>query len=186
MAGSKKCRNWWFVQRIDQLPADWRTQLDELMIPGCYIVHERDTKLDIDTGTWLPVAPHIHCIVQFGNAVRAKTVLDALPDSFNVKMVKPVTAIAGAYRYMMHYEIADKAPYDRDEIIHMHGFKVNVSDVFNVDFANVYELINEHRICNFAVLMSFLVEFKPEYISYVSGHVQMVKAYLQEYARLQL
>lgn len=182
---TKKCRNWWFVQRIDQLPENWQSLLNELMIPGCYIVHDRDTKLDED-GVWQPVAPHIHCIVQFGNAVRADTVLDALPSSFNVRMVKPVTAIAGAYRYMMHYEIEDKAQYDRDEIKHMNGFKVNVSDVFNVDFSNVYDLINEYRITNFAVLMSFLVECKPEYIGYVSGHVQVVKAYLSEYARLQL
>lgn len=185
MTTSKKCRNWWFVQRIDNMPEDWRTQLDELMIPGCYIVHDRDTKLS-ESGEWEPVAPHIHCILQFGNAIRADTVLDALPASFNVKLCKPVPAIAGAYRYMMHYEIEDKAQYDRDEIRHLNGFKINVSDVFNVDFSNVYDLINEFKITNFAALMSFLVEFRPEYVNYVSGHVQMVRAYIQEYARLQL
>ena len=42
----KKCRTWWFVQRIDNLPRDWEKILEDLLIPGAYIVHDRDTKLD--------------------------------------------------------------------------------------------------------------------------------------------
>lgn len=182
MAVSKRSRHWWFVQVLDNLPEDWRTQLTELMIPGCFIVHDRDTKLN-EEGEWEPKRPHIHCILRFGNAVRADTVLDALPCSFNVKMVKPVSEVNGAYRYMMHYDIEDKAQYERDEIVHMNGFRVNVSDVFNVEFSDVYQLINELQITNFAVLMNVLVELKPEFVGYVSSHVNLVKTYITEFQR---
>lgn len=181
----KRSRHWWFVQVLDNLPADWETQLTELMIPGCYIVHDRDTKLN-ESGEWEPKRPHIHCILRFGNAVRADTVLDALPVSFNVKMCKPVTEVVGAYRYMMHFGIDDKAQYEQSEIKHMSGFKVNVSDVFNVQFSDVYDLINELRITNFAQLMSVLVEFKPEFLGYVSSHVNLVKTYITELQRINL
>ena len=36
----KKCRTWWFVQRIDNLPRDWEKILEDLLIPGAYIVHD--------------------------------------------------------------------------------------------------------------------------------------------------
>lgn len=179
----KRSRNWWFVQVVDNLPDDWRTQLVELMIPGCYIVHDRDTKLT-EEGIWKPKREHIHCILRYGNAVRADTVLDALPASFGVGFCKPVTDIVGAYRYLMHYDIEDKAQYDQSEIVHMNGFKVNVSEVFNVDFTNIYSMIDELDITNFAALMDLIVEFKPEYLGYVSSHVNLVKTYISELNRV--
>ncbi|WP_251230736.1 Rep family protein [Adlercreutzia aquisgranensis] len=64
MAVSKKSRCWWFVQLLENLPADWRTQLHELMIPGAYIVHDRDTVIG-DEGVEKPKKPHVHCILEF-------------------------------------------------------------------------------------------------------------------------
>lgn len=48
MAVAKKSRCWWFVQLIENLPADWAEQLHGLMLPGCYIVHDRDFKIEED------------------------------------------------------------------------------------------------------------------------------------------
>lgn len=177
MASPKKSRCWWFVQLIENLPEDWEAQLHELMLPGCYIVHDRDTRID-DEGFEVPKKPHIHCMVEFGSPVVPASALNAIPDSFGVPFVKPVPNKIGAYRYLMHIGQEDKAQYDQEEVIHMAGFKVNVSDVYNVDFTDVYDLINEMEIQNFAMLMSVIVEFKPELLPYVSGHVNLVKSYL--------
>lgn len=176
----KKCRTWWFVQRIDNLPRDWEKILEDLLIPGAYIVHDRDTKLDEETGELLPVAPHVHCILTFNSQVLVDTALSYLPDDFGVKFIQPVPNRIGAYRYLMHYGKEDKAQYDRDEIRHMHGFKVNMSEVYNLDFSDVYALIEQYDIRNFAVLVSLVVEFKPELMPYIAGHTNLVKSYLQE------
>lgn len=66
MAAPKKSRCWWFVQLVENLPEDWRDQLHELMLPGCFIVHDRDTRID-DDGNEVPKKPHIHCMVEFGS-----------------------------------------------------------------------------------------------------------------------
>ncbi len=185
MAGvNKRSRCWWFVQLIDNLPEDWESKLYDMVLPGCYIVHDQDTKLDIETGELLPVAPHVHCLVEFGNAVLAKTVLDVLPEEFGVLHVEPVPTKVGAYRYLLHLGHEEKHEYQRDEMKHLHGFRVNMSDVYNVDFSDVYSLINEMQIDNFAVLMSFLVEFKPDFVPYVSAHVNLVRSFLMERSKL--
>lgn len=178
----KKSRCWWFVQLIENLPDDWRDQLHELMLPGCFIVHDRDTRID-DDGNEVLKKPHIHCMVEFGSPIVAKSALEAVPDSFNVAFVKPVPNKVGAYRYLLHYDQPDKALYQQDEVTHMAGFKVNISDVYNIGFEDIFDLINDLKITNFAMLMAFLVEFRPEYVSYVSAHVNLVKTYIIELNR---
>lgn len=180
----RKCRTWWFVQRIDNLPDDWREQLSGLLVPGCYIVHDKDTAIDDATGEEVPKAPHVHVMLSFNSQILASTVLDALPDSFGVRYAKPVPNRVGGYRYLMHLGSPDKHQYDRSEIVHMHGFSVNLSEVYGVDFTDVYQLVNELQIDNFAVLMSYLVEFKPDFVPYVQSHVNLVRTYMLERAKL--
>lgn len=179
---AKKSRCWWFVQLVENLPADWESQLAELMLPGCYIVHDRDTRID-EEGNEVPKKPHLHCIMEFGSPVVADSALNALPSSFGVAFVKPVPNKIGAYRYLMHQDQPEKAPYFSDEIKHMAGFRINLSEVANISFTDVFNLINELKITNFAQLMGILVEFKPEYVDYVSGHVNLVKSYIIDRSR---
>ncbi len=181
MAG-KKCRCWWYVQLVENLPVNWRDQLRELMIPGAFVVHDRDVELTED-GIERPKRPHVHFMLEFGSPVLVKTALEVVPESFGILFAKPVGNKVGAYRYLAHLGQEDKAQYDFDEVEDMAGFKVNISDVCNVDFCDVYDLINEMKITNFAMLMSFLVEFKPEYVPYVSSHVNLVKTYITELNR---
>ncbi len=175
----KKSRCWWFVQLIENLPEDWRDQLHELMLPGCYIVHDRDTRID-DEGLEVPKKPHIHCMMEFGSPIVAASALAAIPEDFNVAFVKPVPNKVGAYRYLLHYDQPDKFQYSQDDITHMAGFKVNISDVYNIDFCDIYDLINQIHVTNFAQMMAFLVEFNPEFVPYVSSHVNLVKTYITE------
>ncbi len=103
--GTPRSRNWWFVQRIDNLPENWESQLIELAIPCCYVVHDMDRKpLDDNdqSGVYVPVAPHVHCILAFSGQLRAQSVLDRLPDSFGVKYVEPVGEKVGACTYLLH------------------------------------------------------------------------------------
>lgn len=180
----KKARSWWFVQRIDNLPDDWEEQLHQLLIPGCYIVHDRDTKIDVETGEVVDVAPHVHCMLSFTSSTLPDTVLGYLPESFGVKLVKPVPNRVGAYRYMMHYGYDDKHQYGADQVRHMNGFKISMSDVYNVDFTDVYQIIEQYQIDNFAVLVSYCAEFFPAYMNYIAGHVNLVKSYISERNKL--
>ncbi len=179
---AKKSRCWWFVQQLQYLPENWESELAELMLPGCYIVHDRDTRVDED-GQEVPKAPHVHCIYEFGSPVVVDSALNALPSSFGVQFVKPVPNKIGAYRYLMHLDQGDKAQYFSDEIKHMAGFRINLSEVANIGFSDVFDLINELNLTNFSQLMAVLVEFKPEYVDYVSGHVNLVKSYIVDRAR---
>lgn len=183
MAEEKKCRCWWFVQKIKHLPEDWRSQLAELMIPGAYIVHDRCFKTDEETGETVPKDPHIHCILEFGNAVRAQTVLNALPDSFGVLFCKPVPNKIGAYRYLMHLDQPEKVQYRLDEITDMSGFKVSVSAALNVGFTDLFTFITENQITSFSALLAVLVNDRPEYLDYVTAHVNLVKSFMTDYAR---
>lgn len=183
MANEVKSRCWWFVQKVDNLPEDWRDQLADLMIPGAFIVHDRCFKIDEETGETVPKDPHIHCILEFGNAVRAQTVLNAVPDSFGVLFCKPVPNKVGAYRYLMHRGWPDKVQYRLDEITDMAGFHVNVSDVMGVGFVDIFTFITENQVTNFSALMTLLVHDFPEYLDYVSAHVNLVKSFITDYAR---
>ncbi|WP_251230737.1 Rep family protein [Adlercreutzia aquisgranensis] len=121
--------------------------------------------------------------LSFGNAVRADTVLQALPASFGVLFCKPVPNKIGAYRYLVHIGQEDKAQYDLSEVVDMAGFSVNLSNVMNVDFGDVYQLITELEITSFSALLALLVEHKPEYLDYVTAHVNLVKSFVNDYAR---
>lgn len=181
---AKKSRSWWFVQLIENLPDDWQSQLYECVIPGCYIIHDKDEKRDDESGELRPVKPHVHCLLEFGSPVRIDTVLNAIPDSFGVSYAEPVPTKVGAYRYMLHLGYEGKYEYSRDDMHHLHGFKVDLSEVCNIGFQDVYNLIEQMQIENFASLLSFLVEFKPDYLDYVTKHVNLVKSYIYERSKL--
>lgn len=168
---SQRSRTWWFVQLLENLPDSWEDDLKELMMPLCYIVHDKDD-----------AAPHIHCIIQFGNAVQAKTVLEVLPESFGVGFVKPVASKVGAYRYLLHIDEPEKHQYIQEQITHLAGFNVNLSEVCGVSFIDVYDLVDELDIRNFSTLLSVVCELAPHMLEYVQSHVLLCRSYIQDRA----
>lgn len=175
----KKSRCWWFVQKIENMPENWRELLEEMVMPCAYIVHDKDWDYT-DEGEQFLKDNHIHCIMEFGSPVRFNSALNAIPYDLGVKMVKPVGNKVGAYRYLLHYGLTDKYNYSDEEVVKLYGFNVNLSNVYDVDFTNIYQLIGEMKISSFAVLLAFCVEFKPEYVNYISSHVNLIKSYLAE------
>lgn len=171
-----KCRSWWWVQLIENLPETWESDLSALCISSAYIIHDKDTSAD--TGEL--VKPHIHCLMQFPNAVRPVTVLSALPESFGVAHTERVASVSGAYRYMLHIDQEGKHEYSLDDMHHLHGFRVNLSDAFGVGFKDIYRLISEQGISCFAELVGYCVEVEPRYLDYVLGHNVLLRGYFND------
>ncbi len=173
---TEKCRSWWWVQLIESLPETWETDLNNLCVPSAYIIHDKD--FSADTGEL--VKPHVHCLMQFPNAVRPNTIFSVLPESFGVKHTERVASVSGACRYMLHIEQEGKYEYSLDDLHIIHGLRVNLSDTFSVTFKDLYVLIRDYGITCFSQLVSYCVEVEPRYLDYVLSHNVLLRGYFND------
>lgn len=168
-----KSRTYAYVQKLENLPADWAARFEDVKMPSCYIVHDKDE-----------ASPHVHFFVDFNSPVRSNTALSVIPDGFGIEYAEPVRNRNAYQRYMLHLDHPDKHQYPFDELIVLYGCKVNDTEVFSVDFEDVYDLIEKENITNFAELITVCMERFPMYIRYIATHTPLVKSYVMERARL--
>lgn len=169
---AQKSRTYAYVQKVMNLPHDWREQFEKIVMPSCYVVHDMDE-----------TNPHVHFMVDFNSPVRSATALDVMPDSFGILYAEPVRNRNSYQRYMLHIDQPEKHQYPFEDLHLLYGCKVKMDEMYNVDFVDVYEVIERENITNFAALLSRCVKDYPQLVKVISNHSFMIKAYVTDRAR---
>lgn len=167
-------RNFAMVQKIENLPVDWREILKGKLIPCCYVVHDKDVDEE-----GMPIDPHVHIFVYFAGK-RAASGVVAMFSELNVGYAEKIECKNAYLAYMLHIEQKGKHRYDYDEMIVLNGLKVNFADLTSVDFGDVMKFIDEYNICRFSELLKAARYKEPPIFRYVTGHYGLVCAYFTD------
>lgn len=168
---SSKSRTYAFVQLLSNLPDDWQTLFDGLVMPSAFIIHSQDE-----------AEPHVHFLIDFNSPVRPQTVIDLIPHSFGVLHVEPVRNRNAYMRYMLHIGQENKYIYELNDLKLLHGCKFKKAEIFAVEFKDVYSIIEENNILNFAALLTCCMEHYPQCVDYIVNHSTPVRAYVRDRA----
>lgn len=122
----QRTRNWALVFYPEDLPEDWKTQVDSLMVKWIEgPLHDQDLNAD---GT--PKKPHVHTLFMFENVKNEKQVMDLFRELFGesdtgsvhgVPKPQQVSDRGAVVRYMAHLDNPDKAQYDPNDIVGHNG-----------------------------------------------------------------
>lgn len=121
-----RTRNWTGVFYPEDLPDDWKEQIDGMHIKWIESpVHDKDFNAD---GS--PKKVHIHTLFMFESVKNQKQVYDIFGDAFGrsdngtvcgMALPQPATDRTALVRYMAHLDNPSKAQYDVNDIIGHNG-----------------------------------------------------------------
>lgn len=158
----QRTRNWTVIFYPEDLPEDWKEQVDELHIKWVEgPLHDRDVNPD-DT----PKKVHIHTLFMFETVKNINQVQDIFADIFGssetgliigVATPQRVTDRSAIVRYMAHLDNPLKAQYDVNDIVGHNGadvaeiLKYSLTETLNKMIA-IEEFIENNHITEYATL----------------------------------
>lgn len=131
------------------LPDNWLEILEQTCLPMAISpLHDKDLKPD---GTLKK--PHYHIVINYPSS---NTTLKAVKDRLSDPLHAPVPFVAenprGAYEYLWHQNSPEKFQYNKDEVIHLSGYKVPItSDEARFIKAELQNFIRDHDITEYCV-----------------------------------
>lgn len=181
-------RNFAMVQKLENMPDDWRERLEELGLPIAYVVHdkdvytEREDKRDLSAPGCKPgdkVPDHVHIFVYFSGKRTASGVVEMFSD-FGIKYAQKIECKNAYLAYMLHLRQEGKHKYDYSEMILLNGIKVNFADLSDIDFSDVKRFAQEYNITRFSELVDASMYKDPPVFRYVTSHYALTCAYFAD------
>lgn len=187
-------RNFAFVQKVENLPENWRDIIEDKLIPMAYIVHDKDVhtaKPELigkhaanavivnEDLIGQPVDPHVHFFAYF-NGKRTASGVVSMFSELNIGYAERIECKNAYLAYMLHLRQEDKHRYEYDELKIINGLKVNFADLSDVDFGDVLEFAEEYGITRFSELIKATRRKDPPLFRYVYGHYALVCAYFAD------
>ena len=167
-------RNFAFVQKVENLPEDWRDIAKAKLIPMAYIIHDKDVD---EKGE--PVDPHVHFFVYFAGKRAVSGVVEMFSE-FNIGYAEKIECKNAYLAYMLHINEERKHHYEYGELQIRNGLKVNFADLNNVDFGDVLDFAEERSITRFHDLVMATKRKDPPLFRYITGHYALVCAYFSD------
>lgn len=168
-----RTRNWTVIAYPEDLPEDWREQLDELKFRWVESpLHDADVNAD-----GKPKKPHHHLLFMMGSVVTLERVMGMLAEVFGESESGSVIGFAegqrvtdrGALvRYMAHLDNPDKAQYDVNDIVGHNGadpaelLRFSASETREMIIA-MEEFIEERKITEIAEFSAAIRYEHPEW-----------------------
>lgn len=187
-------RNFAFVQKVENLPEDWREIIASKMIPIAYVVHDKDVytekpelvgkhanqMVDLNEGRiGEPVPSHVHFFCYFNGKRTANGVVSMFSE-LNIAYAERIECKNAYLAYMLHLRQEDKHRYGYDEMVILNGLKVNFAELSDVDFGDVMKFADENGIIKYSQLMRETQYREPALFRYVQSHYAMVCAFFAD------
>lgn len=187
-------RNFAFVQKVENLPENWREICETKLVPMAYVVHDKDVHTPkpevigqhaknavVDEELMgMPVEPHVHFFVYFNGKRTASGVVNMFGE-LNIGYAERIECKNAYLAYMLHINEEDKHRYGYDELKVLNGLKVNFADLNNVDFGDVLDFAEEWSITRFHELVKATKKKDPPLFRYITGHYALVCAYFSDW-----
>lgn len=177
----ERTRNWTIIVYKDSAPEDWRQRIADLHIPAFISpYHDRDVRANGE-----PKKPHWHVVLCF-KGKKSIAQIQAISDMLSGTKVLweecAVGDLSGMVRYLVHFDDADKAQYDINEIQAFGGADVlaHFCDAADVDEAvgEMIDWLDEQGITSFAALSRYARKYKKDWFRVLtSKRTVFVSAY---------
>lgn len=167
-------RNFAFVQKVENMPQNWRDIVKAKLIPIAYVLHDKDVD---EMG--VAIDPHVHFFVYFAGKRVASGVVEMFSE-LNIGYAEKIECKNAYLAYMLHINEENKHRYSYDEMVILNGLKVNFADLNNVDFGDVLEFAEQYCITRFSELVKATKKYDPPLFRYVTGHYALVCAYFSD------
>ena len=173
----QRTRNWTLIFYPEDLPDDWKEQVDELRVKWIESpIHDKDINPD---GS--PKKAHIHTLVMFESVKNIEQVKEVFGKIFGFSETGSIVGVAtpqqvsdrsGIVRYMAHLDHPSKAQYDVNDIVGHNGadpaeiMRYSVTEMLNKMIA-IEEFIESNNITEYATLCRLIRYEYPDWYQIV-------------------
>lgn len=124
-----------------------------------YILHDKDKRLNADTGEIEDKKPHYHLYIHFSNQPSKDSILNIL-GSCIYQSVKNKRAL---FRYFLHLDDSDKIQYDKESIVSNFNIDAYLNYKSSVDYENdsiskMLDFISSEKYSGIESLIKFAIK----------------------------
>lgn len=182
MAKDNRVRNVAFVAYPESAP-DLLKQVDDWHIKACVILHDKDFKIDSETGEVEPLKPHYHCIVCFPGKQSHDRIMELI-EPLGISYYERVNDLQAMSRYLTHRDHPNKHQYDVNEVLCFGGFdyegQIEGTARRQEVLADIINYCKENNIVSFADLVDYAMSTRPDFFRELANHnTYFVREYIR-------
>lgn len=183
---NKRSNAWQFVVYPDSLPAGWLELLQQLEIPCCVSpLHDKDLKFGEDG---LPTGdfdkPHYHVNIVFQTLKSMSQVQDLIEPFNGYRYPKIIHSIGGATRYLIHYNLENKVPYDKKDVKCFNGYDFDryfdLPSDYDVQLDALLDFAFTNNMHKFSSLYMWCRKNAPEWASIMRKNSFFIREFLKD------
>ncbi|MFT9469134.1 replication protein [Leuconostoc pseudomesenteroides] len=174
----QRSNKWAFLMYQESSPTDYLEVLEEIHVP--FILSPWHDK-DVNRATGKLKKSHKHGAFFFDSLKSYSQVSQLISHKLNAPAhVEIIMSPKGMYDYFIHAENKEKTSYNIDDIESGSGFELNQFLAENNDdlLANIYEVLRNSNLKEFADFTDFVAEKFPELLPVVFNKSYFFKMYL--------
>ena len=193
MKKSKKLirkRDFAFLLYPESVNSKWKQILSDLKVPVFWILHDKDTIVDEETGKTILKKPHYHVMLMFENPRFETTAQNICIQCGGNGHLESITSKRGYARYLTHIDDSEKYRYSSNDVVCLGGADYNaismsLTDIKNVEDNILIDVINYCKMSNiiaYCQLIDYCIEEKREWLSFLrSPNGRIVRDYIKSH-----
>ncbi len=183
-------RDFAFLLYLDSANPKWKQVLSDLKIPIFWILHDKDTVVDDETGEVVPKKPHYHIMLMFENPRSENTARKISVRCGGNGHLEELISRRGYARYLIHSDNPEKYQYSANDVTCLGGADYNFSsatiadikrtgDNILIDIINYCKMVNIIAYCQ---LIDYCIESRREWLSFLrSPNGRIVRDYIKSH-----
>lgn len=153
----------------ESAPENFRELIESWRVPALLALHDKDEDKK----------PHYHLLLMFGGKKSLKQV-HALTDELGSKTVQPAYDIRGSARYLGHLDQPTKYQYGVGVLEAFSGASVtDLTQPSGDPSPEILAFLREQGITEYAALIHYCLDCRPEWYRWASSHSIFLCAYLR-------
>lgn len=153
----------------ESAPEDFRTMIDSWRVPALLSLHDRDEDKK----------PHYHLVLLF-SSLKTLGQVHALTDQLGSKTLQPAFDTRASCRYLAHLDHPDKYQYGLGALESFCGASVaDMTAPIGDPSPAILAFVRDQGITEYAKLIDYCLDVRPEWYRWASGHSIFLCAYLR-------
>ena len=181
-------RDFAFILYPESANPKWKQILSDLKLPVFWVLHDKDTIVDDETGETIPKKPHYHVMLMFSNPRSENTAKKISVRCGGNGHLEELITRRGYARYLIHIDDPEKYQYSPNDVVCLGGadysaLSMTVTDIKNAEddiLVDVIDYCKSMNIVAYCQLIDYCIENKREWLSFLrSPNGRIVRDYIK-------
>lgn len=182
-----KSRNFAFVLYPESVNSNWKRILTDLNQPCFYILHDKDTVIDKNTGEVVQKKPHYHVMIMFSTPRSDNTAKKISIMCGGNGHLETLISKRGYARYLCHIDDEFKYKYDYNKVCSVNG--ANYTDCIATDaemvdknndlLAEIIKYCNDNNIIAYCQIVDYCIANRRDWLPIIRKNSHMICAYVK-------